>query len=100
MAKRTYNDKGEKWCSVCKKYQPLHEFGKNNASNDGKDWRCIGSRVKKLKIKEAKIHTTEGIQFIDAPILSSQVLYKYQRPDAYDIYIQSLPIRTINTQSL
>ena len=68
----------------------MHEFGKNSNSNDGKDWRCIGSRAKRINIAKATEEVLIAVTHIGTPILASQVLYKYQRPDAYDIYMKDL----------
>ena len=89
---KTYNSLGEKWCNRCKGYHPLHEFGKSKSTKDGRSYVCSNSRVKYLKIrisKEVKIVIEPNES---TPTLNSQVFYKYQRPDAYDTYINNKEI--------
>lgn len=69
----TYNLVGEKWCNRCKKYQPLHEFGKNTASKDGRHWSCRESFLKPYKETEL-----ENMKLVNR--------YQYTRPDAWDNY--------------
>lgn len=91
----TYNKNGDKWCHYHRRYESIVSFGKSSKSKDGKDWQCLLSKRivtsnyrSKVKVEECKIIMIQPID--EAPILSSQMLYKYQRPDAYDIYINNI----------
>lgn len=75
MKKRGTYFMGGKWCNRCKDYHPLHEFGINKNSKDGKAFRCNG------------LGTTSKEYIVETPILTSQYSWSYQRPDYYDLYI-------------
>lgn len=94
----TYNSAGQKWCGNCKEYHALCCFGKNRKAKDGIHYVCLYSRKKKPtdKVEPQIIFSDPSIinlaENIDSPILKSQVLYFYKRPDFYDMYIS----KTIN----
>ena len=93
MAHKTYNAAGEKFCSICKIYHPINEFGKSKSSKDGYSYVCSLGRRKRLggTITEAKPIKVIPVFTKDiAPILFSQMNYRYTRPDSYDQYLQSL----------
>jgi len=105
--KKTYNDKGEKWCGNCKTYHDKSLFGRNRASSDGLQWSCMKScndatnrrrmmdilrPIPSAPIDNSGDATDTAIKQLQViyPDLKLANPYEYKRPDAYDNYIQSL----------
>lgn len=48
--KKTYNDKGEKWCSNCHVHHALNLFGRRRSSYDGRSTTCLDSLRKPFRL--------------------------------------------------
>lgn len=93
---KNYNDKGDKWCSACSDWHHPGYFGRRIGTKDGLTYECALSRrgrYKKNKLESEKMQFIEEIIVRSTPKLPPMKLttmYTYERPDAYDIYINNI----------
>lgn len=87
-----FNSKGEKYCTICAAYHPVEMFYKNRNTPSGYSSRC-----KKLRDGPTLAQLTAEIAFATkntlSEVLPNSILcrtYRYERPDAYDLYLERI----------
>ena len=92
--KKTFNDKGEKFCCKCKAYHPVLAFYKSGYVCTATFRAFSGIKIEdktKMEIpipdKDFVDNAVKLLRF-QLPDLKLANPYIYQRPDAYDIYME------------